>query len=219
MALTPQGGGGTPHNPSGKLLCATWWTFGFVVMIFANIPVQYNLLSVLYSFMMIASYTTNISAFFTTHSINRNDKSLDHLILRNDIQYVLPTHSPEMYFIKRMADMENVFNNLWKEMSLNYSLTEHEAVAYEVSHYPIPTKYTKIWNSIVRNGMTRSYKDAADRVSNSNVHALIADVETINYLESRFCDFDKLQLEVIDKKSYAFGLQPGSPLKARFDSM
>lgn len=31
MALVPQGGGDTPRNPSGKLLCATWWIFGFVV--------------------------------------------------------------------------------------------------------------------------------------------------------------------------------------------
>lgn len=27
-ALTPQGGGDTPINLSGRLLCASWWMFG-----------------------------------------------------------------------------------------------------------------------------------------------------------------------------------------------
>ena len=30
--LTPQGGGEGPKNPSGRLLSATWWLIGFVVV-------------------------------------------------------------------------------------------------------------------------------------------------------------------------------------------
>lgn len=43
-SLTPQGGGEAPKNVSGRLVAATWWLFGFII---------------------IASYTANLAAFLT----------------------------------------------------------------------------------------------------------------------------------------------------------
>lgn len=124
-----------------------------------------------------------------------------------------------MYFVKRMAEMEKVFNDLWRDMSLNDSQTEQQASAYAVWHYPIRNKYTRLWNSAVKNGLTQFYKQAIDRVKNSTSLAFITDAGIVDYFVSKDCDYARVKLGVIDEKSYAFGLQPGSPLKAKFDPM
>ena len=50
--LTPQGGGEVPKNPSGRLVSATWWLFGFVV---------------------VAMYTANMGTNLTMMSWSLND--------------------------------------------------------------------------------------------------------------------------------------------------
>lgn len=44
MLFSLQGGGEAPKNLSGRLVAATWWLFGFII---------------------IASYTANLAAFLT----------------------------------------------------------------------------------------------------------------------------------------------------------
>ncbi|KAL7042223.1 hypothetical protein ACKWTF_001073 [Chironomus riparius] len=48
-SLTPQGGGEAPKNLSGRLVAATWWLFGFII---------------------IASYTANLAAFLTVSRLD-----------------------------------------------------------------------------------------------------------------------------------------------------
>jgi hypothetical protein len=52
-SLTPQGGGEAPKNISGRLVAATWWLFGFII---------------------IASYTANLAAFLTVSRLETNIK-------------------------------------------------------------------------------------------------------------------------------------------------
>ena len=61
--LTPQGGGEVPKNPSGRLVSATWWLFGFVLF---------------------ATYTANMGANLTVLRIKRwTLTSLDDLLAEN----------------------------------------------------------------------------------------------------------------------------------------
>ena len=57
-SLTPQGGGEAPKNLSGRLVAATWWLFGFII---------------------IASYTANLAAFLTVSRLETPVRSLDDL--------------------------------------------------------------------------------------------------------------------------------------------
>ena len=57
-SLTPQGGGEAPRALSGRLLAATWWVFGFI---------------------MIATYTANLAAFLTVSRLEQPVESLDDL--------------------------------------------------------------------------------------------------------------------------------------------
>ena len=61
--LTPQGGGEVPKNPSGRLVSATWWLFGFV---------------------LVATYTANMGANLTVLRMKSwTLRSLDDLLAEN----------------------------------------------------------------------------------------------------------------------------------------
>ncbi|KRZ10921.1 Glutamate receptor 4 [Trichinella zimbabwensis] len=65
-SLTPQGGGETPRNFSGRIVAATWWLFGFII---------------------IASYTANLAAFLTVSRIESSITSIDQLAKQYKIKY------------------------------------------------------------------------------------------------------------------------------------
>ena len=64
-SMTPQGGGEAPKNLSGRLVAATWWLFGFII---------------------IASYTSNLAAFLTVSRLSTPVESLEDLAKQFKIQ-------------------------------------------------------------------------------------------------------------------------------------
>ena len=64
-SLTPQGGGEVPRPMSGKMVAATWWLFGFII---------------------VASYTANLAAFLTVSRLEVPVGSLDDLTMQYKIQ-------------------------------------------------------------------------------------------------------------------------------------
>ena len=64
-SLTPQGGGEVPKGMSGRMVAATWWLFGFII---------------------VASYTANLAAFLTVSRLEVPVGSLDDLIKQYKIQ-------------------------------------------------------------------------------------------------------------------------------------
>ena len=60
------GGGEAPRALSGRLIAATWWLFGFIV---------------------IATYTANLAAFLTVSRMDEPIKSLDDLSSQYQVQY------------------------------------------------------------------------------------------------------------------------------------
>nr|CAD7433710.1 unnamed protein product [Timema monikensis] len=87
-SLTPQGGGEAPKNLSGRLVAATWWLFGFII---------------------IASYTANLAAFLTVSRLDTPVESLDDLSKQYKIQYSPLNGSSAMTYFQRMSDIENRF--------------------------------------------------------------------------------------------------------------
>lgn len=87
-SLTPQGGGEAPKNLSGRLVAATWWLFGFII---------------------IASYTANLAAFLTVSRLDTPVESLDDLSKQYKIQYAPLNGSAAHTYFQRMADIENRF--------------------------------------------------------------------------------------------------------------
>lgn len=87
-SLTPQGGGEAPKNLSGRLVAATWWLFGFII---------------------IASYTANLAAFLTVSRLESPVESLDDLSKQYKVTYA-PIKPSEAYtYFERMSNIESRF--------------------------------------------------------------------------------------------------------------
>ncbi|EEC09389.1 glutamate receptor, putative [Ixodes scapularis] len=87
-SLTPQGGGEAPRNLSGRLVAATWWLFGFII---------------------IASYTANLAAFLTVSRLDSPIESLDDLAKQYKIKYAPQKDTSSMTYFERMAYIEEKF--------------------------------------------------------------------------------------------------------------
>ncbi|VDP20310.1 unnamed protein product [Soboliphyme baturini] len=85
-SLTPQGGGEAPKNISGRIVAATWWLFGFII---------------------IASYTANLAAFLTVSRLETPISSIDELAKQYKIKYAPSKGSAAESYFRRMAEIEN----------------------------------------------------------------------------------------------------------------
>lgn len=82
------GGGEAPRALSGRLIAATWWLFGFIV---------------------IATYTANLAAFLTVSRLDEPIKSLDDLSSQHTVKYAPHNGSAAMVYFQRMAEIEQKF--------------------------------------------------------------------------------------------------------------
>ncbi|XP_074095808.1 ionotropic receptor 25a [Cotesia typhae] len=201
-SLTPQGGGEAPKNLSGRLVAATWWLFGFII---------------------IASYTANLAAYLTVARLEQPIESLDDLSKQYKVQYS-PIKPSEAYtYFERMAAIEHKFYQIWKDMSLNDSLSEIERAKLAVWDYPVSDKYTKMFNQMIVAGFPKTKEEAINRVRkqvdeyNNTEFAFIGDATEIRYLEMTTCDLISIGDE-FSRKPYAIAVQQGSPLKDQLNN-
>ncbi|XP_045465675.1 ionotropic receptor 25a-like [Harmonia axyridis] len=199
-SLTPQGGGEAPKNLSGRLVAATWWLFGFII---------------------IASYTANLAAFLTVSRLETPIESLDDLSKQYKVNYAPVNGSATMIYFKRMAAIEEKFYEIWKDMSLNDSLSEIERSKLAVWDYPVSDRYTKIWQAMQETGFPSSIEEAIGKVrlskSATDGFAFIGDATDIKYYQLITCDLVSVG-EEFSKKPYALALQQGSPLKEKLNT-
>jgi len=198
-SLTPQGGGEAPKNLSGRLVAATWWLFGFII---------------------IASYTANLAAFLTVSRLETPVESLEDLAKQYKIQYAPQNGSATAMYFERMAYIEERFYTIWKEMSLDDTLSELERSKLAVWDYPVSDKYTKIWQSMKEAGLPPTFDDALKRVraspTSSEGFAFLGDATDIRYQTYTNCDLQMVGDE-FSRKPYALAVQQGSPLKDQFN--
>ncbi|XP_059149035.1 ionotropic receptor 25a-like [Physella acuta] len=189
MSLTPQGGGETPRALSGRLVAATWWLFGFII---------------------IATYTANLAAFLTVSRLETPIESLDDLSKQTKVQYAPLNGSTAMTYFKRMADIEQRFYEIWKNMSLNDNLAAVDRAQLAVWDYPVSDKYTKLWDAMNKYGFPQSNEAAISRVLGEDF-AFISDATFNKY--QMFINCDLLEVgEEFSRKPYALAVQNGSPL-------
>lgn len=170
-SLTPQGGGEAPMNLSGRIVAGAWWLFCFII---------------------IASYTANLAAFLTVSRLDIPIESLDDLAKQYRIKYAPVEGTAEHTYFERMAYIEEIFYNIWRDMSLNDSLSDDERSKFAVWDYPISDKYTKIWTQIRQVGMPTDHESALERVKRSNLEdgfALLADANIIKHAVMTDCSF------------------------------
>lgn len=116
------------------------------------------------SFIIIASYTANLAAFLTVSRLDTPVESLDDLSKQYKILYAPLNGSSAMTYFERMADIERRFYEIWKDMSLNDSLTPVERSKLAVWDYPVSDKYTKMWQAMKEAGLPNTLEEAAVKV-------------------------------------------------------
>lgn len=190
-SMTPQGGGEAPQNLSGRIVAGAWWLFCFII---------------------IASYTANLAAFLTVSRLDIPIESLDDLAGQYKIKYAPVDGTATRNYFERMAYIEERFYNIWKEISLNDSLSEFERAKFAVWDYPISDKYTKIWAQIQQTGMPVNAFAGLKRVQDSNNiddgFALLADANFVKYAAMTDCTLKSVG-EEFSRKPIALGVKKG----------
>lgn len=69
------------------------------------------------------------------------------------ILYAPINGSAAMTYFQRMSQIEGRFYEIWKDMSLNDSLTPVERSKLAVWDYPVSDKYTKMWQAMQEAGL------------------------------------------------------------------
>ncbi|KAJ8664779.1 hypothetical protein QAD02_006441 [Eretmocerus hayati] len=195
MSLTPQGGGDTPKNLSGRLIAATWWIFGFIIN---------------------ASYTANLIAHNSMAKDNREKppESLEDFSNQYKIQYAPIENSSAYYYFSRMAGIEKKYYEIWKKMSLNDSLPLYEQAQLAVWDYPVSDRFTKMFQTMQDSKFPKDMNEAKARILDERAieFALVGDANDIRYITLRECELMRVG-EEFSKRPYAIGVQEGSPLK------
>ncbi|CAG7815474.1 unnamed protein product [Allacma fusca] len=200
-SMTPQGGGDAPKGLSGRLVASTWWLFSFII---------------------IASYTANMAAFLTVSRLAKPILSLDDLINQHRVQFSAVIGSSAWVYFDRMANVEQIFYEYWRDLSLDDSLSDFNRSQLAVWTYPVSDKYTKLWQSMVTNRPPHTYRDGVTRalyVNKENpslIFALIGEETDMKYLTMVHCTLQTVG-SGFSKRAYAIAVQKGSPLKDAFN--
>lgn len=166
------------------------------------------------------SYTANLAAFLTVSRLQTPLENLDDLAKQFKILYAPINGSEAMSYFERMSEIEGRFYEIWKDMSLNDSLSPVERSKLAVWDYPVSDKFTKIWQAMQEAGLPNNLEEAVQRIRNStntNGFALVGDANDIRYIEMFCCDLQILGKE-FSMKPYALAVQQRSPLKEILDA-
>ncbi|KAJ8687208.1 hypothetical protein QAD02_023002 [Eretmocerus hayati] len=196
-SLTPQGGGEAPKNLSGRLVAATWWLFGFII---------------------IASYTANLAAKLTLSKVEKSIESFDDLVNQFRHPYSVINNSDTYKYFERMNYIETKSYEIWKDMTLNDSLSPYERAQLAVWEYPLSDKYIKIFSSIKHHNTSQNITHGLKRFESDSKFALITETTNVRYQVLTDCRFREIGPE-FSKKPIAIALQKNSPLTEKFNSV
>ncbi|KRX18385.1 putative glutamate receptor [Trichinella nelsoni] len=191
--MTPQGGGDTPRNLSGRLIAVTWWLFGFIVL---------------------ASYTANLAAFFTVSHSDFSIKTIEDLGKQTKLKYTIVNNSfTERYFL-RMMEIEQRFYSISDNLNPNISMSPLRRIAYAVWDYPMEDFYTQMYRSMSEH-LVQTFEEGVELVLRSkSIHdgyIFIANESPLKMVEIRDC---RLQIigEPFNERPLSFAARRYSPI-------
>lgn len=161
-----------------------------------------------------------MAAFLTVSRLDTPVESLDDLAKQYKILYAPLNGSSAMTYFERMANIEEMFYEIWKDLSLNDSLTPLERSKLAVWDYPVSDKYTKMWQAMLEAHLPQTLEEAVARIRNSTAatgFAFLGDATDIRYLVMTNCDLQMVG-EEFSRKPYAIAVQQGSHLKDQFNN-
>uniref|UniRef100_A0A1I7TCM6 PBPe domain-containing protein n=1 Tax=Caenorhabditis tropicalis TaxID=1561998 RepID=A0A1I7TCM6_9PELO len=108
--------------------------------------------------------------------------------------------------------------SMWKEMSLNESMSPRDRAKLAVWDYPVSDKFTNMWRYMQESKLPPDMDAAVDRVLNSvDGFAFIGDATEIKYAALTNCKLQQVGTE-FSRKPYAIAVQSGHILKDKISS-
>ncbi|KRY42808.1 Glutamate receptor 4 [Trichinella spiralis] len=192
--FTVQGSNWTPEHDSGRILATTWWIF---------------------CFMIFSAYTAYISALMSKSSEENLISSLDDLVDQRHTPYATVLNSDADLFIKRMVEIEDLFEKTWKKDIQSPNLTAEQRVNMALWDYDIKYKFSKMLHEMQNAHQPSSFTEGLQRVLKLNSpedrFALLDMRMSMEYEFIHHCPL-RLIYTNLDARLYAIGVQQGSPL-------
>ncbi|CAJ0597642.1 unnamed protein product [Cylicocyclus nassatus] len=196
-SLTSQGGGEVPKNISGRIVAATWWLFGFII---------------------VSSYSANLGAFLTASRLEQSIKTLEDLAGQYKVKYAPIEGSSEEAYFRNMAELEERFYTIWRNMAMNESMSQQGRTPLPIWDYPVQDKYTKMWRFMQETEFPSNMDEAVDRVLTSEEgFAYLGDANEIRYSLLTNCQLQQVGTEFA-RSSYAIAVQSGHGLKDQINN-
>ncbi|KAL5018268.1 hypothetical protein ScPMuIL_003990 [Solemya velum] len=178
-----------PRTTSTRILIAGFWFFCSIMM---------------------GTYTANLAAFLTVSRMSAPIESLDDLTQQSAIKYsVVAGTAGESYF-RQMAEIEESFYTLWKEISFSQTSSDSDVTGVAVWDYPLGDRYMQLWKSMQENGMVHTSEEGIHKILNGDF-AFLYETPMIAYEMSRRCGLMAVGSQ-FSSKPYAFVLPQDSPL-------
>ncbi|EFN76791.1 ionotropic receptor 25a [Harpegnathos saltator] len=197
-ALTPEGASAMPKSLSGKMAVAVWWLLVFVI---------------------VAAYNANLAAYRTLDRLERHIETIDNLRRQYQVDYSTIVDSATYRYFESLKDNEELLSSLWRQMSLDESVSDWERSQLTVWEYPVDDKYTKIYNAMRKTGLLANKEEAVNsvrRINRTREFAYIGEATQIRYLALTNCDLKQVG-EEFGMRPFAFAVKKGSPLKSKLD--
>ncbi|KRZ39615.1 Glutamate receptor 4 [Trichinella pseudospiralis] len=192
--FTVQGSNWAPEHDSGRILATTWWIF---------------------CFMIFSAYTAYISALMSKSSEENLISSLDDLVDQRHTPYATVLNSDADLFIKRMVEIEKLFEKTWKKNIQSPNLTAEQRVNMALWDYDIKYKFSKILHEMQNAHQPSSFTEGLQRVLKLNSpedrFALLDMRMSMEYAFIHHCSL-RLIYTNLNSQLYAIGVQQGSPL-------
>ncbi|KRX95503.1 Glutamate receptor 4 [Trichinella pseudospiralis] len=196
--FTVQGSNWAPEHDSGRILATTWWIF---------------------CFMIFSAYTAYISALMSKSSEENLISSLDDLVDQRHTPYATVLNSDADLFIKRMVEIEKLFEKTWKKNIQSPNLTAEQRVNMALWDYDIKYKFSKMLHEMQNAHQPSSFTEGLQRVLKLNSpedrFALLDMRMSMEYAFTHHCSL-RLIYTNLNSQLYAIGVQQGSPLDIIF---
>jgi len=163
-----------------------------------------------------ATYTANLAAFLTSSRLVSPIESLEDLATQSEYVYTVQAGAVGETYFERMANIENNFYSIWREMSF-LSDDASDINKYSVWDYPLGDTYQRLWNTIQKTGMVKNSEEGIERVLKGG-HAFFHETPMIEYEMRKICGLMTVG-SMFSAKPYSFVLPQNSLLLEKMSRM
>lgn len=134
-----------------------------------------------------ACFTANMAAFLTNIRLIDDSSTVLNELKSDGTNFIVVTGSWEIEYIKKLAEYEQYFSNIWKNFVTDniYNVTN-----YTVWSFPLNMMFTDLLDNINRNPLPSSLHSALTFLNKG--YEVIVDSSVATFLTNQNCSLEKV---------------------------